>query len=614
MRVAQRSLKFTSLLMFGIIFLFGLGVQRSAAQTQGRITGRVTDSSGAVIVGAKVEIENRGKGVKRSLETNSSGDYVAPGLEPGVYAVTVEAPNFKKTVRERVQIEVAKDLKIDFELTPGATNEVMEVRDEAPLVDATTTTLEGVMSNKAINDLPLQGRDFQNLLDLHPGVQRTAGGGFHSVTSNGLRPDDNNFVIDGATDTDAYWGTTVLNEEGIEGTPASNLPLDAIQEFNTQEHPQADFGQKPGVVVNIGLKTGTDQIHGTAYYFHRNEVFDARNFFDHSVDPVTGKPAKAAALLLHQFGASIGGPILKGKWFYFVNYEGVRSKVGNPFIVFTPVTQSFATPDNPEGDPTTSIIDAANKARCNEDPLPPTCTQLSKNLIPFFPNNPGFTTDPDDPTAINYNFNNQTRADNLVFKSDYHFNEHHVLTGRYIYANTTQTEYDGTQVAPQWLSHAEPVTQVLGVDWTWTPNSRWVNTVRFSRNSFWEKIAPLDSNIDPATLGINTGVTDPRLFGFPAINANTDLFDGLGGVSNWPSWTSPSHTENYSDTVSYTIGKHAIRFGGVFRNGGVDYLRAPDARGSVSFIGSDDEPFDEFSPDTQVRGRSSTEILRATSI
>ena len=178
----------------------------------------------------------------------------------------------------------------------------------------------------------MQGRDFQNLLALHPGVQRDPGGGFHSVTSNGLRPDDNNFIIDGATDNDAYWGETVVNDAGIQGTPASTLPLDAIQEFNTQEQPQADFGEKPGVVVNIGLKSGTDQVHGTAYYFHRNAALDARNYFHTSI------PQPSPPSLLHQFGASIGGPIVKGKWFYFANYEGVRSKVGNPYNAFSPVT------------------------------------------------------------------------------------------------------------------------------------------------------------------------------------------------------------------------------------------------------------------------------------
>ena len=113
-----------------------------------------------------------------------------------------------------------------------------------PLTETNDAVLNGVLSNKAINELPLQGRDFQNLLPLHPGVEREPGGGFHTVTSNGLRPDDNNFIIDGANDNDVYYGETVVNDAGISGTPASTLPLDAIQEFNTQERPSADYGSQ----------------------------------------------------------------------------------------------------------------------------------------------------------------------------------------------------------------------------------------------------------------------------------------------------------------------------------------------------------------------------------
>ena len=547
-----------------------------AQTSQGRITGRVLDSSGAVIVGAKVTIQNRATEVRRVLQTNDSGDYVAPGLESGMYSITVEAANFRKVVRERVQIEVGNDLKIDFELQPGSATEVVDVKEEAPLVDATTTTLSGVLANKAITDLPLQGRDFQNLLALHPGVQRDPGGGFHSVTSNGLRPDDNNYVIDGGTDNDAYWGETVMNDAGISGTPASTLPLDAIQEFNTQEQPQADFGQKPGVVVNIGIKSGTDKIHGSAYYFHRNAAFDARNWFNPAPQPI-------ASLLLHQFGASIGGPIIPGKWFYFANYEGVRSKVGNPYDANAPVTTSLATPDNPEGDVESSIVDAMRDTGCDQTPLPEQCSPLSLSLIKYFPNNPGFTARADDPTAINFNFNNQNRSDNLVFKSDYHPTEHHTFSGRYIYANSNQIEEDAVPLRPEWLSHAAPITQVIGGDWTWTPNSRWVNTARFSYNSFYEKIAPLDANVNPTQYGLNTGITDPRLFGFPRINPSTFCCNYLGGNSSWPAYTSPSHSQNYSDTVSYIRGKHALRFGGVFSNGGVDLYRAGYGRGRIDF-------------------------------
>jgi Carboxypeptidase regulatory-like domain/TonB dependent receptor len=561
-----------------LLILACLPVILSAQSSQGRITGQVTDSSGGVIENASVTIENLGTHVKRVLETNAAGDYVAPGLEPGFYSITVQATGFSKVVRERVQIEVANDLKINFELKPGTISETVEVKDEAPLTESANAVLSGVLSNQAINELPLQGRDFQNLLPLHPGVQRDPGGGFHTLTSNGLRPDDNNFIIDGANDNDVYYGETVVNDAGISGTPASTLPLDAIQEFNTQEQPQADFGSKPGVVVNIGIKSGTDQIHGTAYYFHRNSAFDARNYFN----PVG---QQLSALLLHQFGASIGGPILKGKWFYFANYEGVRSKVGNPFDVDTPVTSSLiGRVDTNNIDPTEySIVDAAAAAGCNQTPLPTTCNALSLALEKFFPINPGLTVSADDPALINYNFNNVNRADNVVFKSDFHPNDRNVITGRFIYANSNQIEEDASPVAARWLTQAQPITQVFGVDWAWVPNARWTNDVRFSYNSFYEKIAPRDSNVNPTTYGLNTGISDPRLFGFPRINTSTADFNYLGGNSSWPLWTTPSHTANYSDTVTYVRGKHSFRFGGIFSTGGVDYLRADEGRGRVDF-------------------------------
>ena len=315
--------------------LWLIGATTMMAQTaQGRILGTVTDASGAVVTSAQVTIANTATNVSRSLQTNSAGEYSAPSLDPGIYRVTVAAAGFKKAVSAPFSLEVSREVRIDLKMQPGAINETMEVTADAALVDTTDTTLNGVLSNKAINEMPLQGRDFQNLLPLHPGVQRTPGGGFHSVTSNGNRPDDNNFYIDGADDNDAYYGETVVNDAGISGTPASFLPLDSIQEFNTQEGPGADYGVKPGVVVNMGIKSGTNQVHGTAYYFARNNAVDARNYFDPAPEPVS-------ALILHQFGASIGGPIKKDKWFYFVNYEGIRDKVVNPGVTDSPVTVSL---------------------------------------------------------------------------------------------------------------------------------------------------------------------------------------------------------------------------------------------------------------------------------
>ncbi len=578
--------------IFVILMFLVLELSLMAQTSQGRILGTVVDPSGAVVANAKVTITNTSTGVSRAGVTTSAGDYTAPNLDPGMYTISVEAPGFKKTVSTPILLEVSREVRVDLKLQPGMVTETMMVTAEAELVDTTNTTLNGVLSNKAISELPVQGRDFQNLLELHPGVQRTPGGGFHSVTSNGNRPDDNNFFIDGADDNDAYYGETVVNDAGIQGTPASFLPLDAIQEFNTQESPSADYGVKPGVVMNIGIKSGTNNIHGTAYYFTRNAAFDARNYFDPSPEPV-------AALIMHEFGVSLGGPIKKDKWFYFVNYEGIRDKVGNPGLTDSPVTASLATLTNPianpDGSPNTasySVPDAIayfndpnNVSYCLNNTNSTTCAvnPLSVQLANLFLPNPGNTLTQSDPAGINFDFNNKNRGDNLVAKTDYTLSSHNVLSARFIYANTDQTEEDTVPLRPEWLSTTSPTTQVFGVSLASTFGSAWTNELRFSYNRFNEAIFPVDHNVNPLTYGLNTGVTDPRLFGFPRINPGTDGFNYMGGNSSWPLETTPSKTDSFSDTATYTHGKHSIRFGGSFRYGDVNYYRATEGRGRVDF-------------------------------
>ena len=563
-------MKTIRLLTFAVAAVLVVTISLSGQTYQGRILGLVTDSSGAVVTGAKVTITNTATRISRSLTTTAAGDYNAPNLEPGPYVVTVEAPGFKKIQRTDLQLEVAKDIRVDFTLSPGAVSETMTVSGEAPIVDTTTDVLGGTLSNKAINELPLQGRDFQNLLELRPGIQRVPGGGFHSTTSNGNRTDDNNYTVDGTDDNDSYYGETVLNNAGVEGTPASHLPLDAIQEFNNQENQGADYGWKPGAVVNIGLKSGTNQFHGTAYYFHRNSALDARNYFDPA-------PDKVSDLLLHQFGTSVGGPIIRDKLFFFATYEGVRDRVGNPFNASSPVTSSI-------GDPDSSIPDAI--AACNADP---SCTPnpLSLQVKTFFLPNPGFTASATDPTLINYDFTNHNREDNVLAKIDYHPNEHSTISGRYVYANSLQTEEDIFALAPQFLSQADTKVGVMGINWTYAPNSRWVNEARFGFNRNWQQLYPADHNVNPVTgYGFDTGITDPNLFGFPKISISP--FDSLGGNSSWPLYTSPDTTYQLIDNVTYNRGNHSIRFGGEFRRGASDYLRASNGRGRVRFSSLED--------------------------
>src|ERR1035438_3398239 len=197
LRKARSIMKTIRLLTFAVAAVLVVTISLSGQTYQGRILGLVADSSGAVVTGAKVTITNTATGISRSLTTTAAGDYNAPNLEPGPYVVTVEAPGFKKIQRTDLQLEVAKDIRVDFTLNPGAITETMTVSEEAPMIDTTTDVLGGTFSNKAINELPLLGRDFQNLADLQPGIQRTPGGGFLSTTANGNRPEDNNYIVDG---------------------------------------------------------------------------------------------------------------------------------------------------------------------------------------------------------------------------------------------------------------------------------------------------------------------------------------------------------------------------------------------------------------------------------
>ena len=530
---------------------------------QGRILGIVTDEKGGVIKGGRITVTNTETGVVRTVESTDTGDYVVANLPPGLYSVKAESSGFKTVERPSIRVEVSKDVRIDFTMPPGEISESVTVNDEAPLVDSTTNALGGTFSNKAINDMPLNGRDFQNLVVLRPGVQRSPGGGFLSISSNGNRPENNNFIVDGTDNNDPYYGTTVINAEGVQGTPGSILPIDAIQEFNTQENPPAEYGWKPGAIINLGLKSGTNDLHGTAYYFGRNDNLDARNFFN-------TEPAPKKELRQHQFGASAGGPIIHNKTFIFGAYEGIRALVANSNLVPSPATVSLG------GDPENSIPDAIADLAAHGFAV----NALSARLIGLFPANPA--TNPAGPTQIESGFPNTNRNDNFVIKLDHHLTGKQTLSGRYFFGDSLQQEQDIPVLRPEWRSQSQLRAQVLGVNHTWTPNGTWANEARFGYNRFWQSILTVDHDKDPvATYGINSGVTDPVNFGMPTILVGS--FNQLGGNSGWPLLTIPNQTYQVVDNLSYVVGKHTLRFGGEFRHGSTTNLRNRRGKGRIRF-------------------------------
>jgi Carboxypeptidase regulatory-like domain len=581
------SRRMSRLYFLGIVVTLWCAGRANGQTGEGRILGTVTDTQGKVVVGAKVTVTNAGTNVPRNLVTNQAGDYVAPNLQAGIYLITGEAAGFKKVVHENVRLEVGNDVRIDFQLIPGMVSETVRVTAEAPLITTTNDDIGGALSNKEINDLPLNGRDYQNLVVLRPGVVRFPGGGFESIAANGMRPEDNNFVLEGTDDNDPYFSGNIINAEGVQGTPGSILPIDAIQEFNTEENPPPDVGWKPGVTVNIGIKSGTNTVHGTAYGFERNNFFDARNWFD-------TKPNPQRALRQHQFGGTVGGPIKQGKTFFFLAYEGVRGFISNVGTTASPATVplpagggsgcSFVS----TGDCTNSIPDAL--ADLNAGGITPNPQSLNLIGMGSFTGNGPFpgvfpvntSPDPANPSAITIGFPNINRSDTGVIKADHHFSTTNSLSAHYLIGDSNQTEEDFTVLQSRWLSTSRLRAQVFGVSWTWTPSGSWVNEARFGFNNFWQKIQAVDHGINPlAGYGLNTGVTNPLNFGLPEIDISG--FQQLGNASGWPLFTTPNRTFQFSDGVSFNHGPHTFKFGGEVRRGSTNNLRDRIGKGKIGF-------------------------------
>src|SRR3954467_10632108 len=284
-------------LFFAAVLAVLISLSAFSQGSQGTIQGGVFDSSGGSISGAKVIVTDVARGTSRTLTTDDSGQYVAPALTVGAYKIRAEAPGFSALERDNVQLEVGQNIRVDLTLSPGAQTQTVTVTEEIPAIDATSATLGGTVSNQSIVSLPLNGRNCMRLLELRPGVISRPGDSSGSTSSNGRRLGADVLLVEGITQFEMATSGTLINGTGKGGfADASNmLPLDAVQEFNTQQNAPAEYGWRDGSIVNVGVKSGTNSIHGSAYGFGRDaKATDARNFFDTS-----GKPTPAE---MEQFG------------------------------------------------------------------------------------------------------------------------------------------------------------------------------------------------------------------------------------------------------------------------------------------------------------------------
>src|SRR5438132_4139451 len=350
-----------TLLLFASLALLLFSLPLFSQVNFGRILGTVTDQSGEVISGATVTIIDKDRGVARTLTTDDAGEYNAPSLIPGTYIVRAEAKGFKRLERQNVALEVGKEIRVDLTVQPGEQTQSVTVTEAVPLVETTNATLGGTLNNADINDMPLNGRNYQNLMALRPGVMIQPGGSPWTPRTNNIRPDETAWMMDGVINVNFWDARPIGNAPSAFTDAATIIPIDAIQEFNLEENPKAEYGWKPGAVVNVGIRSGTNTLHGAGYAFGRDQSFDARNAFNPGLDPTgtcvpnPGQPAVCDKIptQLKQFGAVVGGPIKKDKLFFFAGYEGLRSFIGNAIATHVPATGSL-------GDPSGSMLDAIN--------------------------------------------------------------------------------------------------------------------------------------------------------------------------------------------------------------------------------------------------------------
>src|ERR1700733_7005429 len=297
-----------------------LAAAPGCAQTfRGTIQGTVTDSTGAALVGATVTIHNVDTGIDRITQTNNDGSYLVPELQIGAYTVTVTMSGFQKAVTTGVVVDVASEKRIDAVLKPGQVNQQITVAGEdLPQVDSTNDTLGGTLTQDTVKDLPVNGRDYTKLIYLTPGVAGSpdqisdSPGSYGTFSMNGARGRSNNFLLDGTDMNDGYRNDPAINEAGVFGTPATILPIDAVAELRVLSNFEPEYGRSGGAVINMVTKSDTNDIHGTAIEYFRNDATDARNYFNPSSQP-------KAAFHNNQFGGSLGGPIIKDKNFFYVD-------------------------------------------------------------------------------------------------------------------------------------------------------------------------------------------------------------------------------------------------------------------------------------------------------
>src|SRR5580692_5039519 len=320
-------------LLSRFIVLVLLGATGYAQTFRGAINGTVTDASGAVVTGASVKATNVATAVGITATTTSGGEFAFQDLPLGTYKVEVTAAGFRSAAVDNISVTAGGVYTLPVKLSAGsAGTTVVEVSAAALTLDTTTATQDNIIPGEAVADVPMNGRDFTQFAAVQPGYGGYSVGGFGSL--NGTRANQMNWQIDGVDNNDFWHNIPAVNQGGVSGIAGIVLPIDAIDEFSAQTQSGAEAGRNAGGTVNLVVKSGCNQIHGSVYYYNLNEFYAAHSPFFVASSAVP----KAPPLRNENYGFTIGGPIIKNKTFYYVAYEKQDYIIGLSGLATEPST------------------------------------------------------------------------------------------------------------------------------------------------------------------------------------------------------------------------------------------------------------------------------------
>lgn len=561
----MRRLYLTSLLLLVV----GIGL---FAQTfRGAINGTVTDPTGALVPNARVTATDRATGVERNTVTTQAGQFAFQDIPPSHYKIAVTAPGFSRSTVENVEVTTGTIYNLPVRLALGQESTTLEVSAAAVTLDTTTQTQSYTLPTEVIQSAPLNGRDFTQFIAIEPGYGGYSVGGFGSL--NGTRPNQMNWQIDGVDNNDMWHNIPAVNQGGVSGIAGVVLPIDSIDEFSAQTQSGAEAGRNAGGTVNLVTKSGTNQLHGSVYFYERNEFYSARSPF---FVPSAANPESPKLRNLN-YGLSVGGPIRKDKTFFFVAYEKQQYIIGLSGLATEP---SDAWVNKALG------VLSANGVP--ESPLSATLIGPKgfwpRSLIGGLAATPNNFFSPIASTGYSYNG---------VIKLDHNITDKHRLSFRWFGGQGSQTAPLGSSpalgTASSNLKDYFEVAPLHVYNFSLVLNSaisnRMTNQVLFGVNYFNQIFHDFNNSFDTKALGLFLS-PDATNKGKPILGAPNVVISGFEQIGLTPPEGRNDITGHLTDILSYSVGRHQLRFGGEVRQANVNEFYHRRGTGKFTFDGT----------------------------